>query len=127
LITVSDYASAVKVLRVLLSIIGGHLSKDVNLVYKVIRIGKAHLESAKYDSKVENSWLNIISQNIFPAVSLTYSNPGLTCELWSFLKIFPYTTRYGLYGEWKNILYKKIPEMSTALIGCEKDTKYIMA
>ena len=73
------------------------------------------------------SWLNIISQHIFPAVSLTYSNPGLTCELWSFLKAFPYTTRYGLYGEWKSILYGKIPEMSAALIGCEKDTKYIMA
>lgn len=127
MISVTDYSNAVKILRVILSIIGGHLSKDINLVYKVIRIGKAHIESSEFDSKVMNNWISIISQNVFPAVSLTYSNPGLTCELWSFLKMFPYTTRYGLYGEWKSSLYRKIPEMSTALIGCEKDTKYIMA
>ena len=45
LVTVSDYAGAVKVLRVLLGIVGGHLAKDLPLVYKLIRIGKAHVES----------------------------------------------------------------------------------
>jgi hypothetical protein len=43
LLTVSDYGNAVKVLRVLLGIVGGHLSKDIRLVYKILRIGKAHV------------------------------------------------------------------------------------
>jgi THO complex subunit 2 len=79
------------------------------------------------DEAVKNTWLHILSQHILPALSLTFSNPGLATEIWSFMKLYPYTTRYALYGEWKNVLYKKIPELSVALAGCEKDTKYIMA
>jgi THO complex subunit 2 len=73
------------------------------------------------------AWLNIISQHLLPALAQTYSNPGLANELWGLLKLWPYTTRYALYGEWKNISYKTIPELSVVLTGCEKDTKYIMA
>jgi hypothetical protein len=43
LVNISDFNSAVKVLRVLLGIVGPHLWKDIRLVYKLIRIGKAHV------------------------------------------------------------------------------------
>lgn len=45
--------------------------------------------------------INLLDECILPGVSLTESNCGLTEELWSLLKLFPYETRYRLYHGWK--------------------------
>ena len=54
------------------------------------------------------------------------SNPSLTHELWMFVKLWPYSVRYALYGEWKSETYEKIPELAVASAGCRKDIQYIM-
>lgn len=55
------------------------------------------------------------------------SNPAIAKEAWDLVKLFPYHTRYALYGEWKHVTYKAIPELKISLSGCEKDCRYIMA
>ncbi|KAJ3348195.1 THO complex subunit 2 [Kappamyces sp. JEL0680] len=122
----ATYAGVSKVLRSLLVYIGPHLYRDVLLVGKLIRIGKHHRQEAGQDEAVNSFWLAIIAQFIFPAVSQLPTNPGLANELWSFLKLWPYATRYALYGEWHHTTYDKIPELAIAAAGCRKDIQYIM-
>jgi THO complex subunit 2 len=55
------------------------------------------------------------------------SNPGISYQLWTLIELWPYTTRYALYGEWKHSTYKSIPELKIPLTGCEKDCRYILA
>ena len=54
------------------------------------------------------------------------SNPGIANELWAFLKLWPYSVRYALYGEWKHETYEKFPLLAIASQGCRKDIQYIM-
>ncbi|KAJ1330384.1 hypothetical protein BSLG_009518 [Batrachochytrium salamandrivorans] len=98
----SDYASAFRIIKTLLTYVGPNLYLDPCLMSKIIRIGRVHIEH-------------------------THSNPGLAQDLWLLVKLWPYTTRYALYGEWKHVTYKRTPELEVALFGCQKDCRYIMA
>jgi THO complex subunit 2 len=75
---------------------------------------------------VKNNWLAIIGLYLFPGLSMAEHNPGLSCEIWELVKLFPYDTRYALYGEWKYTSYEQIPELRIAKAGCIRDCKYIL-
>ncbi|KAL5032135.1 hypothetical protein BDV3_000726 [Batrachochytrium dendrobatidis] len=122
-----DYPSAFRVIKTLLVYVGPNLHLNHTLLSKIIRIGRAHIEHSKMSDVVMNGWLSVVSNHIFPALSQTHSNPGLAQDVWSLVKLWPYTTRYALYGEWKHVTYKKIPELAVAQAGCQKDCRYIMA
>jgi THO complex subunit 2 len=122
----TSIAGAIKVLRSLLPCVGPHLYRDVLLVGKLIRIGKHHISTSPHDESAKSFWLALTAQFLFPAVSQLPTNPGIANELWSFIKLWPYSTRYALYGEWKHHTYESIPELAIVAAGCRKDIQYIM-
>ena len=122
----TNCAGVIKVVKSLLVYVGPHLYRDVRLIGKLIRVGKYHLAESEKDESVKNFWLTIISQCIFPAVSQLFDNAAIMHDLWNLLELFPYSTRYALYGEWRHLTYESIPELAIASTGCRKDIQYIM-
>jgi THO complex subunit 2 len=114
---------ALELIEMMLNYIGPNLAEDAFMVGKIIRIGTYQIVSKP---EVLNRWLSIIANYLFPALSLLPPNPGLSTQFWSLLKLLPYQTRFGLYGEWKHMSYEKFPELIRAEVGCRKDVQYIM-
>lgn len=54
------------------------------------------------------------------------ANPAATQELWEVLKTFPYTTRYRVYGLWRNLAYTKYPELVRAKTLAVQEAKRVM-
>ena len=54
---------------------------------------------------------DILCECILPAFSLFQSNPVLSSELWTVLRLLTYQERYTLYGFWKEQAYAKFPEV----------------
>ena len=44
-----------------------------------------------------------IQSFILPSLSMYQANPSLVMEVWSILELFPYTTRYRLYRDWRGV------------------------
>lgn len=75
---------------------------------------------------IEGTWLSIIAQYLIPVLSQVKENTGLAHELFSLIQIFPYETRFALYGEWKHKTYDSMPELMYEKAACTRDTRYIM-
>lgn len=110
----------------LLKFIGLRIHRDVLLVTKLCRIGVAHVISSQSNPAVMEAWMNMVRQYLLPALSQLHANPGIAYELWRLLELYPYQTRYGLYGEWKESLYKMYPEMKVKKVDTEKESKGIL-
>jgi THO complex subunit 2 N-terminus len=111
----ADFSKTLRYLKLVLRDIGPHLYRDVSLVGKLIRIGREHIKSTPGFSntdEVGKSWLQIISNYFFPAISQMSPNPGILAELWSLVSLWPYTVRYTLYHEWLNVTYKRYPQLA---------------
>lgn len=61
---------------------------------------------------------------MLPALSKIDSNSGLSHAIWNLIKLYPYTTRYALYGQWKESYAQ--PEMLLSAAACRKDMGYIL-
>jgi len=48
-----------------------------------------------------------IESFVLPSLSLFPPNPTLPMEVWSILELFPYTTRYQLYRDWRGVGLEK--------------------
>ncbi|KAJ1652737.1 THO2 plays a role in transcriptional elongation, partial [Dispira simplex] len=100
-----------------LKFLGRSLSRDAVLFTKLCRIGRYRVVQVMPNPGTTSShprsedWMQCIRQFFIPAFSLVYNNVGLTNDLWALLVLYPYTKRYGVYGEWRNITYSKYPEL----------------
>jgi THO complex subunit 2 len=112
-------------LKAWLAYIGPYLDMDILLFGKLIRIGTYHVSSAE-SNDIRDDWLSIISQVLLPGLTRMNANPAISQHLWQFLKLWPYTTRYGLYGEWRHTTYHRIPELEVSSTGARKDIQYVM-
>lgn len=61
--------------------------------------------------------------HLIPALAISDPNPSTTHELWEILRNFPYTARFAIYGEWKDRLYKRMPELRVKRVETEKEAK----
>ena len=56
---------------------------------------------------VTSTLYTFIQSFVLPALSLFKANPSLSMEVWSILQLFPYTTRYMLYRDWRGVGLEK--------------------
>jgi THO complex subunit 2 len=126
-----------------------HISKDVVLFAKICRLLKAQYNSVSHKSvlfcslfvlteanskkkkkgievPIREEIEKVIEKVLLPGLSLIPANPGISSELWELIKVFPYTTRYRLYGYWKNISYAKHPDLMLAKAAAVSETKKLM-
>ncbi|ORX92450.1 hypothetical protein K493DRAFT_303320 [Basidiobolus meristosporus CBS 931.73] len=115
-----------KTLNPLLRFTGVRISRDLILVGKLCRLGKAVMKEFSNNGALKKTWIDMVRVYFLPTISLINANPGMVNEVWNVLKHLPYAVRYGLYGEWKMDSYKNFPELKVAKSKTVKDTKSIM-
>lgn len=71
-------------------------------------------------------WQDLIRGHLLPALSLLDSHVVAAHEIWSVLNYFPIEKRFAFYGEWKDMLYRKIPALSVRKAQSERDVKSIL-
>ncbi|VEN60685.1 unnamed protein product [Callosobruchus maculatus] len=115
--------------------LGASLRFDPVLMCKVLRLAKAELAShgvdtAKSPAPQEDSLyydvLSLLDAAVLPALSYLDCNCCVAEEIWTLLKLYPYTIRYCLYSRWKNETYTTCPELLRKRADSEKQIKNIM-
>jgi THO complex subunit 2 len=48
-------------------------------------------------------WLDLIRSCLLPALSASNITASFDVDVWRLLNCFPYTVRFGLYGEWRDV------------------------
>ena len=61
-------------------------------------------------------WLDLIRVSLLPSLSVSNASAAFDIEIWRMLKLFPYVTRYSLYGEWRDIT--TVPRAGTGKLSC---------
>ncbi|KAJ1311288.1 hypothetical protein OPQ81_009786 [Rhizoctonia solani] len=92
----------------LLRHVGLLVHRDVALLTRLCRIGKAQL-SASIDTEtklanpdVMKDWIDIIRLFLLPSLSMQRSNSIFATEIWGLLCHADPTMRWGVYGEWQS-------------------------
>ncbi|GAA5964710.1 hypothetical protein JCM3765_004364 [Sporobolomyces pararoseus] len=105
--------------------LGIFISRDFSLLTKICRIIKIDLNSDSARSR-ELRWLDIIRIHLLPSISLLQNHSVSSLEIWEILNLFPIEKRFELYGEWKDVWYRRIPILGVRKAEAEKDVKSIL-
>lgn len=119
----------------------GCITSRTTLYFQLCRIFRALLirEHGFNDGCISPSptLYTFIQSFLLPSLSLFPANPSLSMEIWSILKLFPYTSRYHLYRDWRGIGLEKAglqlfgeKKKPLALVESEmhagKDARYVL-
>ncbi|CCJ30037.1 unnamed protein product [Pneumocystis jirovecii] len=105
---------------------GLKIYRDIKLLCKICRIGRAQIKEEHSSQVVKELWKYVIRRVILPALSMIQVNPGVVNEIYDLIKFYSYSERYAFYGEWNNVIYKIYPELKIKVIEIEKETKSIL-
>ena len=113
-----------EVVSTILKIVGVHAGRNREFWTRLLRIMR--LETVSHDAATKQKWEGIVRMHLVPALSLGEPNPSSSMEVWDILKNYSYTTRFSFYGEWKDRLYKRLPEMRVKKAEAERDAKGLL-
>lgn len=115
------------ILLPMLKVVGVHTGANPQFLARILRIAKAATAPARaYDNTQFAQWSSIIRLHLIPAVALSDPVPALAVEFWELVRNFPYTARFAMYGEWKDRLYKRMPELRVKRAEVERDAKGLL-
>ncbi|GAA5837682.1 hypothetical protein JCM3766R1_000555 [Sporobolomyces carnicolor] len=121
-----DAEEALTVLeKTFIPFIGVNISRDFSLLTKICRIIKQDLISDPTRPR-EKRWLDLIRIHLLPSISLLTNHSVSSLEIWEILNLFPIEKRFELYGEWKDVWYRKVPSLSVRKAEAEKEVKSIL-
>lgn len=124
---VTDLEGLRKASRTFLRLSGPLLSRNINLLVKLCRIGVSFCRTEKEDdSEVISYWIEYARNYILPTIPLLEPNPGTIQEIFNLFRLFPFETRYSLYGEWQTNVLRSSPHLRLAASKAEKDTKNVL-
>jgi len=112
-----------QVLAPALKLIGAHAARNREFFVQLLRIAK---QETLPSSPRRAAWEDIVRMHIIPALSISEPNPSATHEVWEILRNFQYTARFAIYGEWKDRLYKRMPELRVKRAEAERDAKGLL-
>ncbi|GJN90767.1 hypothetical protein Rhopal_003781-T1 [Rhodotorula paludigena] len=122
-----DAEEAVALLeKVYLPLVGVGVASDFTLYTKIVRIAVADLGSDPKDHPRRQRWLDLLRVYLVPGVSLLSSHIAAGTEVWRVLSLFPIETRFTLYGEWKDVHYRRNPALGVRKAEAERDIKSIL-
>lgn len=78
-------------------------------LFKIICSRATSAKSSEDTTKIDNYTMVILCRFLVPSLSLFASNPAISSELWSCIKVLPYDVRYQLYDCWKGQSLEKEP------------------
>ncbi|GAA5874250.1 hypothetical protein JCM16303_005789 [Sporobolomyces ruberrimus] len=111
--------------KTFMPLLGIFVARDFSLLTKICRIISHDLNSDSTRPR-EKRWLDILRIHLLPSLSLLQKHSVSSLEIWEVLKLFPIEKRFELYGEWKDVWYRKIPILGVRKAEAEKDVKSIL-
>ncbi|KAK5643842.1 hypothetical protein RI129_007687 [Pyrocoelia pectoralis] len=124
-----------KVAIPMLTTLGPSLRYDPLLLYKVIRLAKAAMNSYGIEATSTQpptgdtlyyDILSLLDTTILPSLSYLECNCCVAETVWNIVKLYPYHVRYCLYGRWKNETYALYPDLLRKRADSEKLLKTTM-
>lgn len=117
--------------------LGPSLHFDTILINKLLRIMKKVLTemnvdnlnlpaSGSDDEVMYNEIINVLDTAIFPSLSYLDCNCCVAEEIWSIVKLYPYSYRFSLYARWKNESFTVHPELIRRRGIVQKNIKALM-
>ncbi|GAA5887200.1 hypothetical protein JCM5296_004560 [Sporobolomyces johnsonii] len=101
------------------------VSRDFTLFTKLCRMMVKDL-SQEPDSPRRTRWLDLIRLFFLPSISLLEHHTAAALEIWTVLSLFPIETRFELYGEWKDVWYRRVPALGVRKAEAERDVKSVL-
>lgn len=71
-------------------------------------------------------WLDLVRLHLLPGIALLEHHPAAAAEMWRVLALFPIETRFALYGEVKDALTRRNPELGVRKAEAERDAKGLL-
>ncbi|XP_064637610.1 THO complex subunit 2-like isoform X2 [Lineus longissimus] len=111
--------------------LGPYLSCDPILIVKLVRICRSFMKE-KEDRRrgelqdVYHGLLTLIDECILPSLTMLDGNCCMSEEIWTLIKLLPYTYRYRLYGQWKNDATHTHAVLIRQRADCIEKAKYIL-
>lgn len=109
----------------LINLSGVNIGREPALLSKLAGIGAMSLAQ---DQSPENMsrWQDLLTRLLVPALSLTEANSFAVQAVWDLLKLFPITTRYGIYSEWFLGRTSRNPTIRSAFARTKSETNSIL-
>ncbi|KAG4301413.1 hypothetical protein PCK1_002339 [Pneumocystis canis] len=115
-----------KIVVPILRFSGLRIYRDIKLLCKICRIGRAQIKEEYLSQEVKEVWKHVIRVFLLPALSMIQVNPGVVNEIYDLIRFYSYSERYAFYGEWNNVIYKIYPELKVKAVEAEKEIKGIL-
>lgn len=109
----------------LMNLSGVNIGKDPALLSKLAGIGAMSLAQDQSQENM-NRWQDLLIRLLVPALSLTEANSYAVQAVWDLLKLFPITTRYGIYSEWFLGRTSRNPAIRSAFARTRSETNSVL-
>ncbi|GAA5893597.1 hypothetical protein JCM8208_000838 [Rhodotorula glutinis] len=112
--------------KVYLPFVGIHVARDFATFTKIVRVAVADLGSNPSDHPRRTRWLDLVRLHLLPGIALLEHHPAAATEIWRVLSLYPIEQRFALYGEVKDSLTRRNPELGVRKAEAERDCKSIL-
>lgn len=109
----------------LLNLSGVNIGKDPALLSKLAGIGAMSLAQDQSQENMKR-WHDLLIRLLVPALSLTEANSYAVQAVWDLLKLYPITTRYGIYSEWFLGRTSRNPAIRSAFARTRSETNSVL-
>uniref|UniRef100_A0A1I7U919 THO complex subunit 2 n=1 Tax=Caenorhabditis tropicalis TaxID=1561998 RepID=A0A1I7U919_9PELO len=110
--------------------LGPRLAYRATTNIKILRLLTAYYQKVEKgelekDEKLNELFVDVVSECLLPSLTLSETNVALSEELWQLLQLFPYSWRYWMYSKW-NHETSRHPEMHIMKGKIHGRTKYVL-
>lgn len=109
----------------LMNLSGVNIGRDPTLLSKLAGIGAMSLAQDQSQENM-NRWQDLLIRLLVPALSLTEANSYAVQAVWDLLKLYPITTRYGIYSEWFLGRTSRNPAIRSAFARTRSETNGVL-
>ncbi|GAA5863246.1 hypothetical protein JCM3774_000827 [Rhodotorula dairenensis] len=122
-----DFAEVVTLLEEMyLPLVKALVARQPSLLTKLLRLAAADLGSNPSDHPRRTNWLDLLRTYLVPSISILEHYPSAALEVWKVLSVFPIETRFQIYGEWKDVHYRRDPALAIRKAEAERDVKSLL-
>ncbi|KNF06317.1 hypothetical protein, variant [Puccinia striiformis f. sp. tritici PST-78] len=102
----------------------GHMHMGV--FHKVATLTAVAVQTPTNEVPVDPRWNHILRWFLLPALSMTPGCVAASNVIWKVLQSYSYEERYMMYGEWKDRIYQRIPELKVERVKADAETKRVL-
>ncbi|PLW09953.1 hypothetical protein PCANC_25777 [Puccinia coronata f. sp. avenae] len=102
----------------------GHMHMGV--FHKVATLTAAAVQTPSNEARGDPRWNYILRWFLLPGLCMTQGCVAASNVIWKVLQSYSYEERYMMYGEWKDRIYQRIPELKVERVKADAETKRVL-